>query len=417
MKLLLSADLHLGRQSSRVGDRSSHTAIACWHRMVSLAIEHGVDAVLLAGDVVEQRNKRFESYGPLSNGISRLAKSEITTIAVSGNHDFDVLPPLVDSIAQDRFFLLGRNGRWESKVFIFGDESLQVDGWCFPSKRVPVNPLETYLPEEHDVDLHLGMVHGDLEATDSRYAPITIDSLAKTNVAGWLLGHIHKPDLRGGSQPWILYPGSPQALDPGETGIHGVWVLDTELDKEPQRYPLSSVCYSPVEVDVSSCADDDVAGYVERALKEHGRKIVEQSDSELKIVSLRPSIIGDCLEPLTVRQDLKNLHEYQIEEGGVSIEVDKVTLAIRENLNPAEFAGQKNALAKAVQLLHELESGDYSTATKALLETYRSHSVKLSNNYASLDSVDEELKRESQVEQLQRQLVNIISAIREQTNV
>ncbi len=418
MKLLLSADLHLGRQSSRVGDRTSHTTIACWQRMVNLAIERGVNAVLLAGDVVEQRNKRFESYGPLSAGIAKLAAAGITTVSVSGNHDFDVLPQLVDSIDQDLFFLLGRNGNWETKVFTFGDERLQVDGWCFPDKRVPVNPVASYVAEDHEVDLHLAMVHGDLDATNSRYAPITTDSLSKINVTGWLLGHIHKPELKNASQPWILYPGSPQAMDPGETEMHGVWLLDTDLGVEPRQIPLSSICYSPVEINVTACDEDDaISGFVEKKLKEHGLAFIENSSAELGIVSLRPTIIGDCQQPLTVGRDLEYLDEYQIDVAGVSIEVDKVVVNIRQELSFEEFAGQKNGLAKAVQLLQELETGEYSTATTRLMENFRARSVKLSNNYSSLIAVDDELVSGQQLEQLKRKLTNIISTIREQSDV
>ena len=416
MKLLLSADLHLGRKSSRVGERSSHTAIACWDRMVTYAIEQNVNAVLLAGDVVEQRNKRFESYGPLNAGVLRLSAAGITTIAVSGNHDFDVLPPLVDSIDADMFFLLGRNG-WESRVFTFGDQRLQIDGWSFPDKRVSINPLDSYSTEDNDVDLHLGMVHGDLDASNSKYAPITAESLSKTKVSGWLLGHIHKPELRNADQPWSLYPGSPQAFDPGEAGIHGVWLLDTAQNSEPQLVPFSSICYSSFEIDITPCDDESIAGYVAREVKEHGVEIAEQFSSSLGIVSLRPTIVGDCEQPLTVIQDLKNLTDYQINEGGVSIEVEKVSWNIRENLRVEDYFGQKNALAKAVRLLHELETGEYSSGTSELLANFRSRGAKLSNNYASIISVEDELNEESQSEQLQRQLVNLISTIREQANV
>ena len=416
MKLLLSADLHLGRKSSRVGERSSHTAIACWDRMVTYAIEQNVNAVLLAGDVVEQRNKRFESYGPLNAGVLRLSAAGITTIAVSGNHDFDVLPQLVDSIDADMFFLLGRNG-WESRVFTFGDQRLQIDGWSFPDKRVPINPLDSYSTEDNDVDLHLGMVHGDLDASNSKYAPITAESLSKTRVSGWLLGHIHKPELRNADQPWSLYPGSPQAFDPGESGIHGVWLLDTAQNSEPQLVPFSSICYSSFEIDITPCDDESIAGYVEREVKEHGVEIAEQFSSSLGIVSLRPTIVGDCEQPLTVIQDLKNLTDYQINEGGVSIEVEKVSWNIRENLRVEDYFGQKNALAKAVRLLHELETGEYSSGTSELLANFRSRGAKLSNNYASIITVEDELNEESQNEQLQRQLVNLISTIREQANV
>lgn len=41
----------------------------------------------------------------------------------------------------------------------------------------------------------LGILHADLDVPDSPYAPVTRAELASTNVALWLLGHVHKPDF------------------------------------------------------------------------------------------------------------------------------------------------------------------------------------------------------------------------------
>ena len=116
-------------------------------------------------------------------------------------------------------------------------------------------------------------------------------------------------------------------------------------------------------------------------------------------------------------QDLKNLTDYQINDGGVSIEVEKVHWDVRENLRVEDYAGQKNALAKAVRLLHELETGEYSAGTLKLLAEFGSRCSKLSNHYGSLIPVEEELSEDAQREQLKRQLANMISTIREQANV
>ena len=418
MKLLLSADLHLGKQSSKVIDGSLHSTIECWKRLVTLAIDEPVDAVLLAGDVVDRRNKRFESHGPLSEGISRLAKAGIKTIAVSGNHDYDVLPHLIDDIAHDHFFLLGRHGKWESEVFTFGDEKLQIDGWSFPSNRVSVNPLDSYSPVAQEVDLHLGMVHGDLDVTDSKYAPLTLDSLINSSPAGWLLGHIHKPELKHSEKPWVLYPGSPQAMDPGESEVHGAWLLDTSSGQIPEMMPLSSVAYYSEPIDVSVCDDDEsVVGYVMREIKDRSSLLIDQSGGNLDVLSLRLTLKGNCNNPLQVKKDLTSLDDYHENIDGVEVGIDKVTIEVRQNLDPDMFKGQKNALVNALSLLEELETGNYSLATEELLRDYQSRSVKLSNNYHSLDSVNEELEPDQQIGRLKRQLVDIVSVIREQIGV
>ena len=383
---------------------------------MTLAVTQSVDAVLLAGDVVDRRNKRFESFGPLSNGVSRLVQAGIKTIAVSGNHDYDVLPQLVDLIADDHFFLLGRNGTWESEVFTFGDEKLQIDGWSFPSHRVSANPLDSYRPVTQDVDLHLGMVHGDLDVTDSKYAPLTLDSLVTSAPAGWLLGHIHKPELKNPENPWVLYPGSPQAMDPGESDVHGAWLLDTKSSQVPEMVPLSSVAYHPVRIDVSACEDDEsIEGFVIQEIRDRSSRLIDLSGGRLDVLSLRLILEGDCSNPHQVEKDLTELGKFQDSIDGVEIGINKVTLDIRKNLTLEMLKGQKNALVTALTLLQELDSGEYSPATEELLRNYNSRSKKLSRSYPTLDSVDDEL--DQQIGHLKRQLASIVSVIGEQVGV
>lgn len=416
MKLLMSADLHLGKRSSRIGQRSTHTTIACWRRMVSLAIEREVDAVLLAGDVVDQRNRRFESFGPLDTGVQQLAKEGITTVAVSGNHDFDVLPQLIDSIEEGRFYLLGRGGVWESQVFEFDGETLRVDGWCFPEQRVVRNPVEDYSLDSASVDVHIGMLHGDLDAVNSIYAPVSMASLTRVDVDGWLLGHIHKPELRNAQRPWILYPGSPQAMDPGEEEVHGVWLLDTKQSRQPEMIPLSSVCYKQLFIDVTSCPDDeDIYGHITHELKTEAARLVDKCSSQLEIVSLRPTIAGECESPHQVIEGLEDLDSYEQEVNGVMVMVDKYRHDLSSQIDKEEFVGQKNALARAVHLLDEFETGNYSDMAKKLMSRYQASSRRLNNNYGLLDDDESEFDEEALVFRLKRQLKLLIAAAVEQS--
>ena len=121
---------------------------------------------------------------------------------------------------------MGTGGIWESVELTYEGKTLRIDGWSFPSQHVEISPLTTFPDEECDANYHIAMVHGDLNAAGSRYAPLQLANLREKNVDGWLLGHIHKPNLILNSKdPWVLYPGSPQALDPGEQGIHGCWIV------------------------------------------------------------------------------------------------------------------------------------------------------------------------------------------------
>ena len=109
VKILSTADLHIGRTPTRVPDavRTQSSCARMWSAVVELAIREEVDLVTLSGDVVDHANRFFEATGPLETGIAQLAAAGIDTYAVAGNHDYDVLPRIVDAVGTDRFHLLG----------------------------------------------------------------------------------------------------------------------------------------------------------------------------------------------------------------------------------------------------------------------------------------------------------------------
>ncbi|MEX2501888.1 MAG: metallophosphoesterase, partial [Trueperaceae bacterium] len=227
MRLLLTGDLHIGRTSTRVPSelpQSDRSAAGAWNRIVRLATEEACDVVCLSGDVADQSNKFWEAIGPLEAGVTTLAEAGIQVVAVTGNHDHDVLPRLADQLPDGLLTLLGRGGRWE-RTTLEGDDgrpSLHLDGWSFPKARVTDDPLAAYdLPHDGAVPT-LGLVHGDLDLSTSPYAPLSRERLRRAAPDAWLLGHVHVPglhDLDAGG--WALYPGSPQAQDPGEPGPPG----------------------------------------------------------------------------------------------------------------------------------------------------------------------------------------------------
>lgn len=267
-RILCLGDLHLGRRPSRLpadADRRSTSVAAVWRRAVEAAIERRVRLVLLSGDVVHRANRYFEAFGPLEEGLARLAAAEIDVCAVSGNHDFDVFPRLSALLASDRFHLLGAGGTWQRFTLHDGDGAslVHVDGWSFPRRDVRDDPLATYDLEPPAAGApHLGLLHCDLDAGASTNAPVGRAGLGAAAPAAWVLGHVHKPevfDLPGGG--WALYPGSPQPLDPTETGPHGAWLVEVDGERigRPEPLPLATVRWEDLTIDLSGAETSDAA--------------------------------------------------------------------------------------------------------------------------------------------------------------
>jgi DNA repair exonuclease SbcCD nuclease subunit len=178
VRILFVGDMHLGRLPSRVPPAALDKGgmnlrdigpAGTWERIVDVAIEHEVDAVALAGDLVERDNAMFEAYGPLATGVRKLVEQDIVVAGVAGNHDTRVLPKLAAEI--DGFHLLGTGGTW-SMLPVSGDDGLSINlvGWSFPYHHHTASPLKTAPPQPDGITF--GLLHADLLDAGSRYAPV-----------------------------------------------------------------------------------------------------------------------------------------------------------------------------------------------------------------------------------------------------
>lgn len=325
LTLLVAGDLHLGRSSSRI-DRSSTgigpdgvgrdldaTAAGAWPRLVDEAIRIEADLLCLTGDVADEENRYWQAIGPLADGIERLHAAGIPVVAVSGNHDHDVLPRLARQVSSRKLRLLGAGGRWERFTLERdGTPLLHVDGWSFPRATVARSPVDDYRPDPGGGAPVLAMVHGDLDVPTSPYAPLRRGDLRARPVLGWLLGHIHAPLVeQPASGPFIVYPGSPQALDPGEPGMHGALRLELGPGgaiRELRPVPLSTVRYDRLDVDVTG-VEDEVAfdRRVREAIEGHAASIVEAGAGPLACVALRLAVHGRSAFAPRVEAELAHL--------------------------------------------------------------------------------------------------------------
>ncbi|HUP42941.1 MAG TPA: metallophosphoesterase family protein, partial [Thermoanaerobaculia bacterium] len=258
-----------------------------------------VGLVLLSGDVVDRANRYFEGFGRLEEGVRRLTEAGIEVCAVAGNHDYDVLPRLVEAVGGERCRLLGAGGSWQRWSWREpgGEVLLHVDGWSFPGKNVREDPVARYdlAPPGDDAPL-LGLVHGDLGQPASTNAPLARASLERAGPAAWLLGHVHKPELfelAGGR--WALYPGSPQPCDPTEQGPHGAWLLEIEGGRlgRPTPVPLATVRWLTLELDLSGVEEVEAAeDRIARAVREAASDLAASGPGAVEWLLLRAVLTG-----------------------------------------------------------------------------------------------------------------------------
>jgi DNA repair exonuclease SbcCD nuclease subunit len=296
-KIMVTGDLHLGRHPTKIPediDGEFFSPGRVWQNIVTEACRRGVDAVVITGDVIDRGNKFYEAWGPFESGLQRLNKEGIPVYAVAGNHDSGVLEGFLDSMGDLNCKLIGRDGSWE-RVLIKkdGEALLNLDGWSYPARHVRENPVDKYDLKDSQSPT-LGILHTEFDRASGHYAPTSAENLKQLPVDGWLLGHIHKPELHC-ENPLILNSGSPQPLTPTETGFHGPWELKIYAsgDIEARQVPLATIEYVNLEVDVGKLKQpENLISLIKNTLVDW-REGTEELNGELRAYSVRLKLSGE----------------------------------------------------------------------------------------------------------------------------
>lgn len=371
--ILCTGDLHLGRHPSKIPeeyDSREFSPAFIWEKIVQKAIDIDVDAMAIAGDIIDRDNRFYEAFGPFEAGIKRLAKNRILVYAVAGNHDYDVLPRFARNIDPDIFNFLGAGGNWECKSLKRGDRDiLDFVGWSYPDRRVRQNPLRSFQKPENDLPV-IGLLHSEVGNPGSNYAPVSVNELHEIGVTGWLLGHIHKPSLITNYSSFILNAGSPQPLNPGEPEVHGVWevIIKPEAEPEIKKHSLASLKYVHMELDISGLEQiEDLPSLISQQLEV---KLTSEDDTfwtpELAI--LRLTLKGRTEFNRVIDREKGKLSELEMEVFGCRISIERIYNQTRPLIDIQSLAEGNSQAALIARYLLALESGNEEQLPASLIE-------------------------------------------------
>lgn len=354
-KFLCTADLHIGRQSSGF---EGETALGALGRIVDLAVAEKADALLIAGDLFDSIDAQYQTRAQVAANFERLKSNGIPAIAVSGNHDWDAMPTFVH-VYPGLIDLLGAKD-WDLREVA----GVAIIGRSFEDMRSKTLIDSFRVLAESRVTV--GILHADID-TVSPYNPTPLNSLANRGVHAWVLGHRHA--CRRWDSPLAVYPGSPQALDAGESGIHGVRWLTVDGAKAAcsETIPLSTVRFESISIELG--ADETIDDAVTKHLKQI-RTADERLSVRVKIVKPRGSIpsIPEGIVPL-------GLDFY---------EVIDVSDAISRELDLEAEALQTDARGQAARLLLGLDERGNPAWIKQAMELVSQVRSEMEVNRAKL---------------------------------
>lgn len=338
------------------------------------AITERVSLVAIAGDLVDKANRFYEAVGPVETGIRTLASRGIRTVAVAGNHDHDTLPWIADRFVPEEFTLLGRGGEWERlTICVEGSPALHVDGWSFPSATHRDDVLRSYPESTPDGVPILGLLHADLDQATSSYAPVALSNLLSLPPRFWLLGHVHRWMLR--EEPGaatVLYPGSPQAMDPGESAAHGAWIVEIDAAQQftARHLPLSAVRYETLTIDVGGIAEEHLFDRcVQDAVLEELRVQTEEGGGSLRHLSLRVRLVGAThLHRWLGNRGDGFAADLSFQHDGATVHVERVEIATRPLRDLAALAQGQDAPGILAHLILGLDRNELDEGERGLLQ-------------------------------------------------
>jgi len=250
LRLLHTADVHLGARHTDLGDRAAmqrERQYAAFVATVDLALSAKVDLVLIAGDLFDSNVQPRRSVERAAAQLKRLVDARIRIVIAPGTHD--VYDRASIYRAYDFAALAGAVG--SDLVTVLDPEhpdvhlralDVVVHGRCFATKRAPASPLKDLdVSKDERAAWHVGLLHASIAIegkTDGDEVVITTDEIAASHLDYLALGHWHSTSKgKAGKVPYA-YSGAPEpvALDQDRAG--NVLLVELEAHDGTKRVTI-----------------------------------------------------------------------------------------------------------------------------------------------------------------------------------
>jgi DNA repair protein SbcD/Mre11 len=261
VKILHTADIHLGAKFSGLGNKGSaqrEQLRATFKNVVACAVDERVNIVLIAGDLFDANQQPQRNIDLVIEQLNLLGQNNIPVCLVPGTHD-----PLDPSSIYRKIDFVGKCPNL--KIFCDDNVSYQeypefdltVYGKPNLSNRSYVSPLKGLEPATSS-KFHVAMAHGSFyipEKIAEDDHVFRLDEIEASGMDYLALGHWHRL-YRCSGKPEAWYSGPPEWIpDQRERGaVLLVTILDAgEVRVEPRELGVRD--YDEVELDMSDIRD------------------------------------------------------------------------------------------------------------------------------------------------------------------
>jgi hypothetical protein len=168
----------------------------------------------------------------------------------------------------------------------------------------------------------------------------------------------------------VLNPGSPQALDPGETGPHGAWLMEfvPGVEVQPVSIPLSRVRYDAVEADLTDVSDPNaVPEKVNEALDAYMKESLERV-GPLRHALVRLNLRGRTALHGELGAMTGPIFDMEKPAGDATIRIEKVVCATHPEIVLEELAKAHNPAGHLAAMLLDLKSSSPTAPARDLIQ-------------------------------------------------
>lgn len=251
IKILHAADFHLDSafagltsEQAKLRRRESRQML---ERLSNYVNQKGVKVVLLAGDLFDSAMTYRETIEQL---VSAIGSMQARVFIAPGNHDFYSVHSPYATLS------------WPENVHIFKTRAIErvelpelgcaVYGAAFTDAAQESGLLDSFTAPDDGL-IHMMVLHGDMNAAEARYNPVTREQIEASNLDYLALGHTHRFDgvLTAGKTAYA-YAGCPEGRGFDETGDKGVLCGAVERGKVNIKFvPFAKRRYWVLRVDVT----------------------------------------------------------------------------------------------------------------------------------------------------------------------
>ena len=268
LRILHTADLHIGAECSYLGARSNERKfeiLLTFEKITDLCEERVVDLLLIAGDLFDSNHIDPSLISGVFNALNRL--SHTRAVIALGNHDpLTADSPFVLNPLPQNVYLLDK----EDSVITFDDLSCRVYGASFDGVYNEGKAHFDLTPPADDY-LNLCLLHGETRSDlAGNYRPITPEFVKKSGMDYIALGHIHtRSQVQYVGTTAIAYCGCPEGQGFDESGEKGVYMGEISKGNINLEFvPTAKRQHYRIEVDVTDVTD--IAEKIKNAITETG---------------------------------------------------------------------------------------------------------------------------------------------------